>query len=965
MNSSLPFSKQEARQTLYELMRSEQSFEAKTRSALELARQYLGADNGHLTHIDRTTDHWESIVSTDGSGGEYPEGLELDLETTYCRETIGADDPVVLSDIPHQKWADHPAFDRHSIHCYHGTTLVVDGEPYGTVCLVTEEPREEPFDDDETMFAELVTHTLGRELERSRHETRLGRQANLAVVLTRVLRRNLRDGMSVVRGYAGLADETVDEKLNGEVTGQTALDRIDELVELSETARRLNHVAMEDQARESVDVGALVRDCVNSVDRAYPDASFTVEAERESHASVLPSFSQAIEELVENAADRGGGPSTVTVAVDPVPNATEIRVTDDGPGLSRPEADVLDSGTEDPPTHGSAVGLWLARWIVTSHGGTVSSTSSEDGMTMTVTVPRTGERAHQQSSDPIRIRDEYKASFEEASDGMTITDDSARILDVNAEAARIYGEERDALLGRSMQEFLPAEFDFEAEWGEIQASKMKREEVEIVSSDGGVSPIEYTAKTNVVPGQHLIVSRDITDRKQREQRLQETTERLETVVDLCPEPIVALDIAGAIQLWNDAAAETFGFDAETVLGKRIHTLDLFSSAEAADFEDWFGRVLDGETVRDFDIRGQNRDGSAVDLQVSAAPLRDDTELIVGLIAVTTDVSDTEVRKRELERAKNQYRIVAETFSDGSVFSFDADMRLQVTADRELEAAGLDPTNFEGEKLEDALDDNLPPAFLELCRETLDGESCEEKLRFEDRAYRVRTVPLRDPDGTVYGGIATTDDITEQNEIERFASVVSHDLRNPLNVAMGQLDLAAQECDNDRLDTVARAHDRMEALIDDVLTLSQSETTVTDREPVDLSEVVTDCWGNVDTADATFENRVEGTIDADVTRLKRVLENLFDNARAHGGDSVAVTVGNRDDGFYVEDTGPGIPESEQRKVFEKGHSSDTDGTGLGLSIVERGVELHGWNICAEEASGGGARFVVDGIDCERE
>lgn len=961
MNSAVPFSRGEARRELYDLLRSDQSFEETARAALELGKLYLGADNGHLTRIDRDTGHWESVVSTDGLTGEYAEGLELDLETTYCRETLSVDDSLALTDAPNEGWTDHPAFDRHGIHCYHGTTLLVDGEQYGTVCFVATDSRAQ-FADDERQFAELVAHTLGRELERLRHETQLGRQTNLAVVLNRALRHNIQNGLSVVRGYTHLVDEKLADE---EKTSRRALKRIDELLELGEKARRLDHVITTAQERESADIVALVRDCVQSVERAYPDASFSVEADREIRASILPSFAHAIEELIENAAGHGGDSTTVTVHIDPVPNATEIRITDDGSGLSRAEMDVLETERGEPPTNGSGLGLWLARWIVASHDGTISSGHNEDGTTLVVSVPQVTAGVLRETSGPVRVRDEYKASFEEAGDGMTITDDSARILDVNEEAARIYGEDREALLGRSMQEFLPADFDFEAEWGEIQASEMRREELEIVSSDGGVSPIEYTAKTNVVPGQHLIVSRDIAEQKRREQRLRETTERLETVVDLCPEPVVALDVGGAIELWNDAAAETFGFDSETALGKRIHALDLFDTVEGADFEDWIERVLAGETIRDFSIDGYERDGTTVDLRLSAAPLRDDTELIVGLVAVLTDVTDIEAQRRELERTLEQYRIVAENVPDGGVFRFDSELCVQFAAGDRLATLGIDPADFDGTKLEHALDVDFPPALTELCRATLDGESRQEELHLSGRTYRIQTVPLRNADATVYAGLATTRDITEKKEIERFASVISHDLRNPLNVAIGQLELAAQEHDGTHMDAVAHAHERMEALTEDVLTLSQSQDTVTELESVDLAETMADCWDNVDTGDATFTNSATGTIRADATRLKRVLENLFDNAGEHGGDDVAVTVGNRDDGFYVEDTGPGIPESDRQRVFEDGHSSKTDGTGLGLSIVERGIDCHGWTIRVEAGSSDGARFVVGGVEYEGE
>ena len=93
----------------------------------------------------------------------------------------------------------------------------------------------------------------------------------------------------------------------------------------------------------------------------------------------------------------------------------------------------------------------------------------------------------------------------------------------------------------------------------------------------------------------------------------------------------------------------------------------------------------------------------------------------------------------------------------------------------------------------------------------------------------------------------------------------------------------------------------------------------------------------------------------------MFENLIRNAIDHGGDDVAVTIGDLDGGFYVEDTGPGIPSEERDAVFEVGYSTSDDGTGLGLSIVKHVVDAHGWDIRVTEGTEGGARFEITGIE----
>ena len=204
-------------------------------------------------------------------------------------------------------------------------------------------------------------------------------------------------------------------------------------------------------------------------------------------------------------------------------------------------------------------------------------------------------------------------------------------------------------------------------------------------------------------------------------------------------------------------------------------------------------------------------------------------------------------------------------------------------------------------------------------------------------------------------------LAEQNErLEAFASVVSHDLRNPLNVVTGSLELAATEVDSDHVDRATRAASRMEVLIDRMLTLARAGEDIGETRPVRLGLVAERAWDAIDAPEAAL--RVGdglGRVDADPDRLQEAFENLFRNSVEHGGDDVTVRVGPTDDGFRVADDGPGIPPDRRESVFDRGYTAD-DGTGLGLSIVRRIVDAHGWSVRAGAADGGGARFDVTGV-----
>jgi len=246
---------------------------------------------------------------------------------------------------------------------------------------------------------------------------------------------------------------------------------------------------------------------------------------------------------------------------------------------------------------------------------------------------------------------------------------------------------------------------------------------------------------------------------------------------------------------------------------------------------------------------------------------------------------------------------------------------------------------------------------------------------------------------------------ENERLDEFASLVSHDLRNPLNVASGHLELASETSETSEtphLEQASQAIDRMETLIEDVLTLTREGKSVDLTESVELSTVVEQSWANVETGAAEYRLVDDVTLVADRSRLGQVFENLFRNSVEHGstenrtesGDgvdhgstsnrraerpddsvaqgptdhtSVTVTVGTITDtdgnpcGFYVEDDGVGIAPDKRSRVFEAGYTSHDEGTGFGLRIVKDIVDAHGWHAECTASESGGARFEITGVD----
>jgi len=230
---------------------------------------------------------------------------------------------------------------------------------------------------------------------------------------------------------------------------------------------------------------------------------------------------------------------------------------------------------------------------------------------------------------------------------------------------------------------------------------------------------------------------------------------------------------------------------------------------------------------------------------------------------------------------------------------------------------------------------------------------------ESRGQQVASGPLEDHI------VVTTRDISERKQreqelerqnqrLERFSDAISHDLRNPLDVLDGSLELARETGAEEHFERAERSIDRMYTLIDDLLVLAKQGVDSDEVEPVDLSNISQRAWSMVDTRDATLNTAVDDTVTADEGALLELLENLFRNSVEHGGDNVAVTVGTEPWGFYIEDDGVGFVDGTEN-LFDPGYSTAEEGTGFGLCIVEQIADSHNWDVIATDSDDGGARF----------
>jgi PAS domain S-box-containing protein len=332
--------------------------------------------------------------------------------------------------------------------------------------------------------------------------------------------------------------------------------------------------------------------------------------------------------------------------------------------------------------------------------------------------------------------------------------------------------------------------------------------------------------------------------------------------------------------------------------------------------------------------------------------------------------DLEARAERAERTLDAARgfVVARLDPEGYIDEW---------SDGAVALTGFAPEDVVGARL-DALypehSDREPKQDLQRALRTDAVEFEDEFRRANGETFYGRgTLTAVQDDDTLLGYVLMLADRSDEYEkreqlerrnqqLEAFASVVSHDLRNPLNVAIGNVGMArGKDDDEQQLKTAEESLERMEKLIEEVLTLARQGKDVDEFERVDLEETVSLAWSSVDEMWAELEHGELPDITADGERVRRLFENLFRNAIEHGGEDARVRVGMMDDeGFFIEDDGPGIPKHKRDEIFEAGFTTGEEGTGLGLAIVQSIAEAHGWDIEAAESSSGGARFEITGV-----
>jgi PAS domain S-box-containing protein len=457
------------------------------------------------------------------------------------------------------------------------------------------------------------------------------------------------------------------------------------------------------------------------------------------------------------------------------------------------------------------------------------------------------------------------------------------------------------------------------------------------------------------------------------------------LVDESSDIATIIDSDGTITYVSPSVEQTLGYEQEGLLGESgfdyQHPDDRAAVAEAIE-----RLQANPNETRVIETRFRRADGSWCWIEATLQNRIDDPR-ISGILVNSRDISERKRQEQQYQQLAEEYKTLLETVEDGIFFLAVDDVddgkefRFERLNKSYEEQTGITTEDVRGKTPTDVFGDELG---LELqsnyhrCAMARKPITYQEEVPVETgaRFWQTNLAPVV-TDGEVTQIIGITRNVTERVERERqlrmqkeqldeFASVVSHDLRNPLTVAQGRAKLLAEDDDSEHLKPLLQALNRMERLISDTLTLARQGQVVAEFDSIRLTDLVWSCWKTTATQEATIEIDDEITIRGDRSRLRLVFENLFRNAVEHGRVDVTVHIGCiNEHGIYVEDNGSGIPEADRETVFEPGHSSASGGTGFGLTIVKRIAEAHGWDIEVHEGTAGGARFEFTGIEFVRQ
>lgn len=592
----------------------------------------------------------------------------------------------------------------------------------------------------------------------------------------------------------------------------------------------------------------------------------------------------------------------------------------------------------------------------------------------------------------------FQAVMDNAPFEIVLKDAAGRYMQVNKAWERLYGLKTEEVLGKPVEEVLPASFSVALAHNDEEVLKQRapsESEDRVVHVNGAVRDfltIRFPISgSEGEPAGLGLIAADITDRKRAESALRETAEQLRTITDNLPVLIVRWDRVMRYSFANKPAQQWYGRPASEIVGRTIP--EVFGQ-EAYEKVRWaIEKGLSGEPVR-FEQRLRYPDGILRDVEIAYIPDVAENGLVLGCFALVQDISERESAIRALRTSEEQLRTVTDNLPV-FISYVDETRRLRFVNSTAEKWFAAPANRILGRPVSDFFD----PEEFAILKSYMDRASRGEDVHFETplhypdgimRTVEVTYAPELREEGTAAGWFALVQDVTNRKRLEaellrkerlaamgQLTGTVAHELRNPLGAISMSLGVirkktASAGLDLERaLDRSARAMRRCETIITELLDFARARGLQPVRTVIDdwlaelldeyeMPEFVTVAWN-------PGCKGLEAKVDRD--GLRRAVLNVLDNAReamlevqseaGNGEYRLSVTTRLENDCLQMifADTGPGISAETLDAVMEPLFSTKTFGTGLGLPTVKRIVEEHGGGIEVESEHGAGTSILL--------
>ena len=495
------------------------------------------------------------------------------------------------------------------------------------------------------------------------------------------------------------------------------------------------------------------------------------------------------------------------------------------------------------------------------------------------------------------------------------------------------------------------------------------------------------------------VTRDLTERRQNEERLRQSEERFRLLIEGVQDyAIFLVDVNGLVSSWNAGAQRIKGWTAPEIIGRHIST---FYPREAID-RDWPRHELEtAARVGRFEDEGWRlrKDGTRFWANVVITALRAATGELRGFSKITRDLSERREHEERLRQSEERFRLLLEGIEDYAIFMLDAEGRVTSWNTGAERITGYTPEEIIGQSFERF----FTPEDIAAGRPAEELRHAVLHRRATDRAWRLKkdgtrfwadvvVTSLHDTDGRLRGFTKVTRDLTDRKRMEsleeqgrqltEFLAMLAHELRNPLAPIRNAAGIIGMQKDSSpqvkwAREVIDRQAAHLTRMVDDLLDVSRITRGKLRLKgaPMDFNEAVQRA---IETVRPEIDTRKQVlhlelapaalTVHGDLTRLTQVAINLLNNAAKYtpqGGEIwVATRLRGDDVVFCVRDNGVGIPPHVLERVFdlfaqgERTLDRSEGGLGIGLTLARRIVDLHGGSISAHsEGPGHGAEFTV--------